>query len=319
MRRRLARSIPPLLAAVLLAGPATADEPPRVVASIAPVHSLVAAVVGDLAQPHLLVPPGRSPHTYSLAPSDARALTEADVVVMAGGATDRFLERPLASLAGDAARVALLGLPDARRLPARGGGAWAHGADGAGDGHEHEQAHEHGETDPHAWLDPRNGAALARAVARELARLDPANAARYRANAAAVTRRLETLDGALAEQLAAVADRPYLVFHDAYQYFERRYDLAAAGSIVVDPGRPPGARRVSELRERVAAEDVRCLFVEPQFEPRIARSIAEGTGARIATLDPLGTGLEPGPDLYPALLTRLADALTDCLGGDGSA
>lgn len=323
--------------ALLIAAPAAASAP-RVVVSIAPLHSLVTAVTGDRAEPHLIVPAGQSPHTFALAPSDARALARADIVFSAGGATDRFLERPLDSLAGEAVHARLLDMGGVRTLKARSGGAWRHahaeeGNGGHGEAHtaDHDEGHEHGHgggdgtghgasaaaIDPHAWLDPRNAVAFVRAAARRLARLDPEHAGIYRTNADAAIERIEATDAALAERLAPVADRPYLVFHDAYQYFERRYGLTAAGSIVVDPGRPPGARRLSELRDRIEALGAVCLFVEPQFEPRIARTIAEGTGTRIAELDPLGAGLTPGPDLYPDLLRHLGASLRGCLAGPG--
>lgn len=330
-------------ALMLLASAPAAADAPRVVVSIAPLHSLVSAVAGDRADPHLIVPAGQSPHTFSLAPSDARALARADIVFSAGGATDRFLESALDSLAGDAVHARFLDTDGVQTLRARSGGAWRHDHDhaaGHDDGHgetdaaEHDDGHkdEHGhdddhrdahdgssgaEIDPHAWLAPRNAIAFVRAAADQLARIDPEHADGYRANADAAVKRIETVDAALQERLAPVADRPYLVFHDAYQYFERRYGLTPVGSIVVDPGRPPGARRLSELRDRIEAQDVACLFVEPQFEPRIARTIAEGTGAGIAELDPLGAGLPPGPALYPELLQRLGESLWGCLTGSG--
>lgn len=305
-RRRLAT----ILLGLALAAPAAGAAPPRVVASIPPLHSLVAGVAGDLAPPRLLVPGGRSPHTFSLAPSDARALAAADVVFAAGDVADAFLQRPLDSLAGDARVVRMAELDGLRRLPARRGGAWSEpGGHDDGDGH----AGEDGPLDPHMWLDPRNALVLTRAIAATLAELDPANAERYRDNAAAVRGRLRALDRALAELLAPVADRPYLVFHDAYQYLEARYGLAAAGSVTVDPGRPPGARRLHELRQRIAREGITCLFIEPQFTPKVARAIVKGTDARIATLDPLGAGIEPGPSLYFELMRALADNLRACL------
>jgi|AntRauTorcE11898_2_1112593.scaffolds.fasta_scaffold01363_6 zinc transport system substrate-binding protein len=326
--------------ALLTAVPAAADAP-RVVVSIAPLHSLISAVAGDRAEPHLIVPAGQSPHTFSLAPSDARALARADIVFIAGGATDRFLESSLDSLAGEASHARLMDMEGVQTLEARSGGAWRHDHDHASEeNEEHDDAHagdhdeghddEHGDDheaahkesadadiDPHAWLDPRNAIAFVRVAAERLARLDPEHADGYRANADAAIERIEAIDAALREQLAPVTERPYLVFHDAYQYFERRYRLTPVGSIVVDPGRPPGARRLSELRDRIEAEGVNCLFVEPQFEPRIASTIAEGTGARIAELDPLGAGLSPGPDLYPELLRQLGASLRDCLAGSG--
>ncbi len=296
---------------------AAADTPPQLVASTPPIHSLVAAVSGERTEPHLLVPGGQSPHSFSLAPSDARALSRAHAVFTAGGTADDFLERPLATLAGDARVRRMAEVEGARRLPARRGGDWAaseasHGHGEHGD--EHDGAHAPESTDPHVWLDARNAIAYTRAIASTLTTLDPGHAAGYRSRAARQVERLRALDRRLRERLAPVASRRYLVFHDAYQYFEARYDLAAAGSIAIDPERPPGARRIGELRTRIERGNITCLFTEPQFEPRIARVIAADTKVRLAALDPLGADLEPGAGLYPALLERLADALRDCLG-----
>lgn len=298
---------------MLLAGHVSAAEAPELVASTPPVHSLVAAVSGERAQPHLLVPGGQSPHTFSLAPSDARALSRADAVFTAGGTADDFLERPLATLAGEARVVRMAELDGARLRPARASGDWA---DHSGHQHEHDAHGAQGptaETDPHLWLDPHNAIAFTRAIAATLTELDPAHAAQYRARAERQIERLQALDARLRERLRPVADRPYLVFHDAYQYFEARYDLGTAGSVAIDPERPPGARRVRALRARVEQGGIACLFTEPQFEPRIAQVIAENLHVRLGTLDPLGAELEPGPELYFALLEGLADSLRGCL------
>jgi len=195
--------------------------------------------------------------------------------------------------------------------------------DHAKDKHDHGHAkhdHDHGHdvdlthVDGHLWLDPGNAIAIARAVATELAELDAANAATYRANADAFAKRLATLEQSIAADLAPVRDRRYIVFHDAYQYFERHFGTAAAGSITVSPDRKPGARRISDIRKRLVAQDVVCVFREPQFAPDIVNTIVEGTSARAGVLDPLGANIEPGADAYPTLLRRLADALVGCLG-----
>lgn len=298
--------LPAIVLGLALAAPAVA-APPQVVATIAPLHSLVAGVAGERAAPRLLVPGGRSPHTYALAPSDARALASADLVFSAGEVAEAFLRRPLAALAGDARIVRMAALEGVRRLAARRGGTWSDR--GHDDGHAHADAR----LDPHVWLDPHNAAVFTRAVATALADVDPANAAHYRDNAATLRTRLEALDRELAAALAPVAGTPYLVFHDAYQYLEARYGLAAAGAVTVAPGRSPGARRLHELRTRIEHEGIACLFTEPQFPPQLARTIVEGTGARVATLDPLGAGLEPGPGLYFELMRRLAEDLRGCL------
>jgi len=190
-----------------------------------------------------------------------------------------------------------------------------HGHDDHGhDDHGHDDhGHAHGGTDGHLWLDPRNAIVLTEHAAAVLAELDPDNADTYRENARRQVERLEALERELHERLAGIRDLPYLVFHDAYQYFERRFGLNAIGSVTIDPERAPGARRINELSQRVEADDVVCVFSEPQFEPRVIRVISEGTNVRIGELDPLGGDLEPGPGAYEQLLRDLAAGLEDCL------
>lgn len=315
-----------LLVLLTLLPLATATASPRTVASLPPLHSLVTAVGGSGIDVHLLLRGGASPHTYALAPSDARALAGADLIIAAAPNLEGFLERPLASLAADAEVIWLTRLEAVHTLTSRAGGTWAghehandeehHDEDG--DGLQEEPDREHDEPrdiNPHAWLDPRNAIALTRRVARALARLDPDNASDYRTNAERLVERLQALDRELAETLAPVRDRPYLVFHDAYHYFENRYGLAPIGSVALDPSRPPSARRLHEIHERVEHTGAVCVFAEPQFEPRIVRVIEQATGIRTATLDPLGAELEPEPELYEALLRKLAMDLKACLEG----
>jgi len=296
-----------LAAALLLAAPGPAAAEPQVVATIPPIHSLVAGVMADIGQPHLLVKGGASPHTYALRPSDAEMLGHADVIFWVGDGLENFLVRPLAALGGGADVVALSTAPGLRLLATREGGVWEE------DEHEHETDHKHDATDPHIWLDPANAQAMVGAIVAALSRRDPAHAQAYAANGARMSDRLANLRGEIGALLAPVADRPFLVFHDAYQYFETAFGLSAVGAIAVSPERPPGARRLGELRDRVQAVGVRCVFREPQFTPRLAETLADGTGARIGVLDPLGADIKAGPDLYFRLIRGDAEALKGCL------
>ena len=316
------RIVPEVLCAIAgLTLPAQA-EVPAVVASIKPIHALVATAMGELGTPELIVDGTGSPHTYSLKPSDAEALEAADLVFWTGPNFELFLREALPSLAADARVVALADVPDLGMLPVRKGGAFeADGhdepeADAEEAGHANEErAHEDEEGDLHFWLDPQNGQLMLHAIAAALAEADPDNAAAYAANAAAGAAELEALEQDLRATLAPVADQRFIVFHDAYQYFERRFGLQAAGSITVSPESMPGARRIGELRQHIGDTGIVCVFAEPQFEPSIIAAIVEGTEARAGMLDPEGAGLEPGPDMYQALLRRLADGFTDCLSG----
>jgi zinc transport system substrate-binding protein len=276
-----------------------AREPLRVVASIKPVHALVAGVMAGAGEPTLLVTGGRSPHAYALRPSEARALERADVVFWVGDALETFLQKPLRALSGDARIVAL------------------HQAEGVvlldtgetGDGRDHD----HGAVDMHIWLDPINAKAMVSAIAAALGDADPDRAAVYAANAERLRARLDRLDAELAADLAPVAGRRYVVFHDAYRYFEKRYRLSPVGAITVNPARQPGARTVRAIRERITDLGAVCVFGEPQFEPALVAAVIEGTSARPAVLDPLGADLEPGVDAYFTLMRNLAKSLVGCL------
>ena len=166
----------------------------------------------------------------------------------------------------------------------------------------------------HVWLDPRNAAAMARMIAEALIAADPQNTPAYRANAARLDADLAALERTLRERLAPVRERPFVVFHDAYQYFEDRFDVNAVGSITVSPDIQPGAARLRELRQTLAATQARCVFSEPQFEPRLVETVVEGTDARSGILDPLGAALSAGPSQYFQLMEAMAGSLIDCLG-----
>ena len=182
-----------------------------------------------------------------------------------------------------------------------------HGHD---DGHE---GHAHGEHDLHFWLDPHNAKEMVEVIAETLAKVDPANAKIYAANAEKIAGRIDKLDHEIEEALAKVKNRPYLVFHDAYQYFENHYGLAAVGSISVSPERKPGAKRIAELRHVIEDNKAVCIFAEPQFQPNIVQTLVEGTNARSGVLDPVGGSLPPGPDAWFSLMNNLAKSLEICL------
>lgn len=334
-----------LLALVAATGQARADA--SVVTSIKPIHSLAAAVMAGVGEPFLIVKSAGSPHSYTMRPSEARALQEADVVFWVGRDLEAFLAKPIAALGDDARVVSLADAEGVRLLEARAGGSWdAHDHDEheqdddhhhdehADDVHHDEHADDdhHGEHDEHGadhadegaahgkdmhlWLDPDNARAMVRAMAAALSAADPTNAERYRANAEATIKRVDALDSELDAQLAPVRGQPYVVFHDAYQYFERHYRLNAVGSITVAPGRNPGARRLYEIRDKIVTLGARCVFAEPQFEPALVATVTEGTAARPGVLDPLGAELPESPDAYFTMMRNLAGSLADCLAPD---
>ncbi len=301
MLRTIARFI---LWLPLLFPPVANASTPVVVASIPPLHSLVAGVMEGIAEPILLIKGNASVHAYSLRPSQVRALHRAQAVFRIGSNLERFLDKPLAALSREVRVVNLMEWPGIRLLPGRSGGLWQRPA------HQHG---EHGYQDPHIWLDPHNAEVMVTAVVAVLSEKDPEHTARYHANGERLRETLRRLDRELDTTLAPVRKVPYLVFHDAYQYFESRYGLHALGAVVATPERTPGARRLRQVRKLIRERAIRCLFREPQFTPAWLDLLREGTPLRIGTLDPLGADLPPGPDLYFTLMRRLAASLTQCL------
>jgi len=293
-----------------------------VVATVKPLHSLVAGVMAGVGEPELIIRGAGSPHTYSLKPSEARLLERAQVIFWIGGSLESFMEKPLAVLGTKARIVEVMRAPGITLLPGRRGGAWDRhvGHEGAEQGHDARETPDHaGENaaathDGHLWLDPANARSIARNAAEVLGQMDPGNRGRYAANAEALVARIDALDAGLKAALAPVRDIPFVVFHDAYQYFEKSYALRAVGSITVSAERKPGARRVQEIRDTIRRLGARCVFSEPQFSSAVIGTLLEGTNTGTGTLDPLGAGLPAGPDAYFTLMRALGSGLAECLG-----
>ena len=291
-----------LMLATLIAAPALA-EVPAVVTDIAPVHSLVAMVMGDLGTPVLLLDKGADPHDFQLRPSQARAVAGAGLVVWIGPQMSPFLDRALGGTGTAGTQLALLTAP----------GTKTRTFDEPGEAHVHAGADHAGKAlDPHAWLDPRNAETWAGLIAAELTRLDPANAATYATNADAARAGIKSLDRDIIARLVPVKDRPFVVFHDAFGYFAAHYGLSLAGAISPGDATSPGAARLRDLTAKAAGTV--CIFPEVNHDADLSSQMAATSGARLgAAMDPEGTSLTPGPDLYPALMTGLSDALTGCL------
>jgi zinc transport system substrate-binding protein len=288
---------------LLAAAPARAQAPePEVVASIKPLHSLVAAVMGDTGRPALLVGGLQSPHGYQLAPSQVTQLQHARLVFYIGPALETFLVRPLAALPPETVQAAMMDAPGVKLLKPRSGGLW-----------EPDEDEPASDADPHIWLDPANAKAMVAEIERRLAQAYPRNAAIYKANAARERARLDRLDRGLKTRLAAFRGRPFILFHDAFQYFEKAYDLSGAGAITLEPEQEPGARRIAEIRKKIRAAGVACVFSEPQFNSRVVATVTEGTGAKAAVIDEHGASFPEGPELYFQLMAAAAASFQGCL------
>jgi zinc transport system substrate-binding protein len=299
-----------VLTSLTLALPAAA-EPPRIVTDIPPVHSLTARVMDGIAAPTLLIPGTASPHDHALRPTDASALEQADALIWIGPSLTPWLEKAAGTLAGDAENLTLADLPGTTRLPAREEVFFDLTAHDHDHGHSHGHDHDHADgLDAHMWLDPDNARVWLGAIADLLARLDPVNEAAYRANAAAAQADIDTLTSDIAAQLAGM-DPGFVVYHDAYQYFETRFGVPAAGALSLSDAAPPSARRLSELRARVEEAGIACILAEPQFDGDLIASVL-GDTSETRVIDPLGARLDPGPALYVALIQGMADSIAGC-------
>jgi zinc transport system substrate-binding protein len=310
-----------LVYATCLALPGLARAEPTVVVSIKPIHSLVAGVMDGVGEPELIVDGAASPHTYSLRPSQAAHLEEADVVFWIGPQLETFLAKPLETLGRNASVTRLDQADDLTMVELREGGTFEDHDHEVRAGHEehadHDTRHNHDAAfNAHIWLDPLNARALVHAIEETLSKADPQNAERYSANAESLARRIDALTAEVATTLEPVRGKTFVVFHDAYSNFENRFGISAAGSVTVSPEVSPGAARIAEIRDRVGELDVTCVFSEPQFDPKLIRVITEGTAANAGVLDPLGTHLGNGAELYFQLIRALANEMRDCLSGN---
>ncbi|WP_068117398.1 zinc ABC transporter substrate-binding protein [Tropicimonas marinistellae] len=334
MPRHIAR---PCAAAILLPTLAFADVP-TVATDIAPVHSLVAQVMGELGEPALTVPPGASPHSYAMRPSEARALSDADVVVWMGEALTPWLEDPIATLAEGADVLELLDVPGSVIHEFRETAIFAGGDEHTHDDHDdgHEAGHEHDEhegtgddghddhdgndhhdhahegLDPHAWLDPENARVWLAAIAEALSVADPDNAGTYESNARSAQARLDKMEAEIASDLSPIRNIRYVVFHDAYQYFERRFGIQAVGAITLSDAAGPSAARIAELRDEVASRSIDCVVSQPQFNPDLVQAVVKNGTAQTTVIDPIGVGLPRGAGLYEAMMRSMASGLVAC-------
>ncbi len=281
------------------------DVADQVVVSIKPVHSLVSGVMAGVGEPHLIIRGATSPHAFSLRPSDAASLENARVVFLVGKSVETSLVNSVGTLARHARIVLLSEAQGLAHRPFRDGGDF--------ETHGHHEDKGDGELDLHLWLDPENAGTMVRVIADTLSEADPANAGAYAANAEMLLRRLEDLTAEIAAELTPARDRPFIVFHDAYQHFEDRFGLEAVGSVMVSPDQAPSVRRITELRDKVRRLGAICVFAEAQFEPSLIDTIIEGTPARMGMLDPLGAADPNGSEAYFDLIRDMATSFKQCL------
>tara|TARA_E500000178_G_scaffold338410_1_gene378743 strand:- start:385 stop:1374 length:990 start_codon:yes stop_codon:yes gene_type:complete len=307
-----------------------ANAEAKVIASIKPLHSLVSYVMDGVGTPGILVDGSSSPHTFQLKPSHATMLQEADIIFWIGEDLESFLETPLKSIAKNSRHITLMESDEIELLKFREKNIFGdhdehddhdEHADDHDEHEEHEEhgdehddhdehGHAHGEYDIHFWLDPEVAKTIVKIVTRELSEIDPANSSAYNSNSAKALKEIDQLINDVKSKINR--DAKYVVFHDAYQYFEKRFGVEVIGALTVNPEVLPGAKQLAEIREVIEHENVNCLFSEPQFNPSIAETIARDTGVKAAIIDPLGAELDPGKDLYFDLIGDIASSFKSC-------
>ena len=291
----------------------------EVLTTIKPLGFIAAAITDGVSEPKVLLPTGASPHDFSLRPSDIRSINSADLVVWVGPELEGFMAKPLANHPHALALTQVEGMPlfnyatqdshDSHDHDDHDHAAHEHGNHDHDEGHE---GHHHEGVDPHIWLGPTQSKVIAKAIASELGKLDPANQARYDANLAAFDTEVDAKDKVIAGQMKAVNEKGYFVFHEAYGYWERHYGMSSKGHFTVSPERRPGAKTLVDIRKALEEKQASCIYAEPQFSPAVIESVARNTGAKVLLLDEVGEQVPLGPDGYPQFMQQLADAFAQC-------
>ena len=289
----------------------------KVVTTIKPIHSLVSGVMDGVSNPTLIIEGSNSPHNFSLKPSHAKMLEEADIVFWIGEDLESFMEKPLNSLAKNSVQISFMDLKSIEKLKFR--EMSDHDDHGHDDHHGHEdeedddsghEGHNHGEFDAHIWLDPVNAKVMISEIAHELSELDPSNKSTYEKNA---EKMISSLDDLIDRVSTIIPKNPsFIVFHDAYQYFENRFNIKAAGALTLNPEVLPGAKQISEIQELIEHDSVKCIFSEPQYNPKIIEMLSADMNVSTSVLDPLGANIEVGPKMYNELILEIANSLSRC-------
>ena len=292
-----------------------------VVTSIKPLHSLTSYIMEGVGEPELIIDGVASPHNFQIKPSHAKMLQNADLVIWIGEDLESFLPTALKSIPKDAVVFELLDQSGLKKLKFREKNIFEGHDDHGHDEHakkedDHEEhghddhGHGHGAFDPHIWLDPANAKVIVKKITNQLSKIDKDNASTYKANSKKV---IKDLDGLIKEVKNEInKDASFVVFHDAYQYFEKRFGLSVIGALTVNPDVMPGAEQLSEIREVIEHEKAKCIFSEPQFNPNIINSIASDTGVKTGVLDPLGANIDKGKNMYFDLIKDMSNSLKDC-------
>ena len=280
----------------------------KVVTSIKPIHSLASLLMDGIGAPKIIVDGSNSPHNFTLKPSHAKMLQNADLVFWVGEDVETFLEKPLGAVATKAKKIELMEISQIKKLKFREKNIF----EGHHDDHGHKKHddHAHGEHDPHIWLDPLNAKVILNVMAKNMKMMDKKNSSKYDANLKKANTKIDSLVSEINKNINKNAK--YVVFHDAYQYFEKRFGLKTLGALTVNTDVLPGAEQLKDIRKVIKKENAKCIFSEPQFNPKIIKAIAKDTNITTGVLDPLGADIKNNKNLYFKLLKNLSSSLRKC-------
>jgi len=316
-----------------------ASETTGVVSTIQPINSLVNAVIGNTGKTILLIPTEASPHDYKLKPSDTKILQNANIIFFVSEHLEASVTKIFENLPKNIKTINLMEDTGIQHLAIRDNEAWErhdhhHGHsdhDGHDDHDKHSKKHDdhnhnkhakkhddhddhEKEDDVHIWLSPDNAVKIIKKINKELSLFFPENAKTYSQNANQMIKRINQIKVELKNELSAIKDKPYVVFHDAYQYFETSFDLNAVGSVALEGDIASSPKQISFIKDKIVKLKASCVFQEPQFDSKLVKIVVEGTNAKIGTLDPLGVNIKSGENFYLQLLKNMAKSLKDCLG-----
>ena len=341
MEKVMSRKLITISTIMTLMSTSVMADVPNVAADIAPVHSLVSRVMEGVGAPKLVIKSGASPHDYRLRPSEAKALQDADLVFWMGEELTPWMNGALETLASKASITTLLDQEGVTLHDFRESALFeAHDHDedkdhkdhddhddhdedkdhkdhddhdDHNDDKDHKDHDDHGGHDPHAWLSPENAKLWLNIIASKLSVADPQNAASYFMNAAAGQAEMEEMIVEVNVMLKPVQGGKFVVFHDAYQYFENDFDFYASGAISLGDSSDPSPARIQKVQKRIRDEGIQCVLAEPQFNEGLVVTVMEGSEATASVIDPLGAELNTGPNLYTQLIKNMAKTLRDCL------
>ena len=287
----------------------------KVVTTIKPLHSLISRIMETRGEPQLIIEGTNNPHTFVFKPSHAEMLEEADIVFWIGEDLEAFMEKPLDSLAKNAKKIAFMESDSIEKLRFREENIFDDhddhdDHDGHEDEHEGHDDHNHGEFDAHIWLDPENAKEMVKIIRDELIKIDPEGQRQYSVNTAGATLELDNLINNVEKELSK--DISYVVFHDAYQYFETRFDVTSAGALTLNPDVLPGAKQIADIQDLIRDKGIKCIFSEPQYNPKIIETLGNDMNVYTGVMDPLGAFIDAGPTMYVELINGIANSIKEC-------